>query len=158
MKRRDFLNLSTAEQAVLIAEIFPDFQMRAYEDTCIGITYEVSDDRIYDYLEFPEHYGTFDILQSTLPEFTESRAVEIQGGALLNQKEKISLKQHIADNDATGWTGIHGWNLKCDDGEVFVVFWGYLIAGGIHLHFHCAFNSQRQAEDWAETLEIFSYM
>ena len=158
MKRGEFLNLPTAEQEILIEKMFPDFQMMAYEDTCIGITYEVPEDLVYDYVEFPEDYGTFDILQSAVPDFTESRAVEMRDGALLNQREKIALKQHIADNGTNDWTGIHGWNLKCDDGEVFVIFWGYGISGGIHLEFYRAFNSQKHAEDWAETLEIFSYM
>ncbi|WP_375569205.1 hypothetical protein ABWH93_15270 [Seohaeicola saemankumensis] len=159
MKKREFFGLSEAEQEAWVIQKFPDFEAKAYDDTCFGMFFDVLDDQVSEYVEYAEDYETFDILNSALSGFTESRQAEIEAGASLSQAEKLALKRYIADQDIDGWTGLHGWNAECDDGQVFVVFWGFSEGqGGIRLEYARAFETRKQADDWLETFEIFSQM
>jgi hypothetical protein len=159
MKRAEFLNLPIDAQASWVIHSFPDYQTRAHEDSCFGIFYEVQDYQINGYINDPESYGTIDILRGALPEFSEHRATEIEAGAPLSKSEISALKQHIAEEDVSGWTGVHGWNLQCDDGEVFVLFWGYSEGQlGIRLEYACAYETKEQAFEMLDTFEIQSYL
>lgn len=72
---------------------------------------------------------------------------------------ECGLKQHIADKDVSGWTGVHGWNLQCDDGEVFGLFWGHSEGQfGIRLEYVCTYETKKQAFVWLDTFEIQSYL
>ena len=159
MKRAEFLNLPIDAQASWVTHSFPDYQTLAHEDSCFGIFYEVQDYQINGYINDPESYGTIDILRGALPEFSEHRATEIEAGAPLSKSEISALKQHIAEEDVSGWTGVHGWNLQCDDGEVFVLFWGYSEGQlGIRLEYACAYETKEQAFEMLDTFEIQSYL
>lgn len=159
MNKAIFLGLPQKEQIELILQEFPDFAMKAYEDTCFGIFYDVSDEDIEERVKYAEDYDTFEILRSLLPEFSDNRAEEIAAGSPLSNSEKISLKRHIADEDIDGWTGVHGWWKTCDDGDTFLVFWGHSEGqGGIRLGYYSAFATKEQAHDWLETFEIHSFM
>lgn len=160
MKRYDFLSASLAKQKALVIKQFPNFQDKAYEDTCIGITYDDKFGRLAEYIKYPEDYGTFRILAKSISGFTEARRLEIEAGAKLQKTEKKILKQHIADNDdPDSWLGVHGWEMRFEDGNVFLVFWGESQGqGGISLSYARAFENKRAANAWFETFEIFSYM
>jgi hypothetical protein len=160
MKRAEFLNLPIDAQASWVTHSFPDYQMQAYEDSCFfGMFYKVRDDQINSYISNREYFETLDILRDALPEFSDHRATEIEAGAPLTKSEIAALKQHIADKDVSGWTGVHGWNLQCDDGEVFVLFWGHSEGQfGIRLEYVRAYETKKQAFEWLDTFEIQSYL
>ena len=160
MKRAEFLNLPIDAQASWVIHSFPDYQTRACEDSCFfGMFYKVRDDQINSYISDREYFETLDILRGALPEFSEHRATEIEAGAPLSKSEVTALKQHIADQDVSGWTGVHGWNLQCDDGEVFGLFWGHSEGQfGIRLEYACAYETKEQAFEWLDTFEIQSYL
>jgi hypothetical protein len=131
--------------------------MRDLDETWLGILYHLKDYQISGYISNIEDYETLDILRGALPEFSEHRAAEIEAGATLVDSEIAALKQHIADEDAWGWTGVHGRKLHCEDGEVFVIFLGHSEGqGGIRLEYSCAYETEKQAQTWLETFEIYT--
>ena len=76
MKRAEFLNLPKDAQASWVTHSFPDYQMRAYEDSCFfGMFYKVRDDQINSYISDREYFETLDILRGVLPEFSEQDAM-----------------------------------------------------------------------------------
>lgn len=159
MKKADFLKMPPIDQEIIILEEFPDFQMRAYDDTCFGIFYDVPDEEIDERVKYADDYGTFDTLESILPEFNEERSQEIAGGSPLSESEYLALKVHLSEQDADAWIGLHGWKKTCDDGDIFVVFWGHSEGqGGIRLQYCRAFENEKDAQEWLETFEIYSYM
>lgn len=159
MNKATFLSLSDHEQRALVLKEFPDFEMKAYEDTCFGIFFDVSDDEIDERVKYAEDYGTFETLRSIVPDFSDERAEEVVAGSPLKNREKSLLKRQIAEEHIDGWTGVHGWWKTCDDGDVFLVFLGHSEGqGGIRLEYLSAFEVEKKAHDWFETFEIHSYM
>lgn len=159
MKKADFLNLSHDQQVEIIVDALPDYQMKAYEDTCFGIFHEISDDDVQERIEYPDDYGTFDILMEKVRGFSESRFAEISTGSRLTPEETKAIKLHIADQDPEGCIGVHGWWLDCDDGKIFMMFIGHSIgAGGIHLEYFSAFETEKKAHECFETFEMHSFM
>lgn len=158
MRIQELLSLPHAEQEAWVMEQFPDYEMKAYEDTIFGIFYDVPDGQIEEYVKCPEEYETFDILRGAVLNFTETRAAEIQAGASLSKAEELAIKRHIADQDMF-WTGLHGWNASCEDGDIFICFCGRSAGGGeIELVYFGAFETARDAYDCFETFEIFTYV
>jgi len=159
MNKAAFLEMSPNEQEMVVLAEFPDFEMKAYDDTCFGIFYEVSDEQIEERVKYADDYDTFDTLRFMLPEFNEKRSEEVSGGSPLSETEKLALKGYLAEQSAENWTGVHGWNKTCDDGDVFLVFWGYSEGqGGIRLEYCRAFENEKEAHEWLEIFEIHSYM
>ena len=159
MKKADFLKLPPKDQEIIVLDEFPNFQMRAYDDTCFGIFYDVPDEEIDERVKYADDYGTFDTLESILPEFNEERSEEIAGGSPMSESERLALKVYLSEQDADAWTGLHGWKKTCDDGDIFVVFWGHSEGqGGIRLQYCRAFENEKDAHKWLETFEIYSYM
>lgn len=109
MKKAAFLEMQPSDQEVIVLEEFPDFEMRAYDNTCFGIFYDVPDDEIEEYLTYAEDYGTFDAIKSVLSEFSEKRSEEIADGSPLLTSELLALKKYISEQNAEAWTGLHGW-------------------------------------------------
>jgi hypothetical protein len=158
MRIQELLSLPHAEQKAWVMIKFPNFEMKAYEETIFGAFYDVSDHQLEDYLEYPEKHETFGILSSALPNFTDTRAAEIEAGSSLSKAEELAIKRHIADQDMF-WTGLHGWKAECDDGEVFVCFCGHSTGGGgIELEYFGVFETERHAHICFETFEIFAYV
>ncbi len=159
MNKAAFLEMSPNEQEMVVLAEFPDFEMKAYDDTCFGIFYEVSDEEIEERVKYADDYETFDTLRLMLPEFNEKRSEEVSGGSPLSETEKLALKGYLAEQSAENWTGVHGWKKTCDDGDVFLVFWGHSEGqGGIRLEYFHAFENEKQAHEWFETFEIHSYI
>lgn len=159
MNKAEFLALPLKDQEEIVLEKFPEFAMRAYDNTCFGLFYDVSDEEIEERIKYEEDYDTFDTLQFILPEFDEKRVQQIIGGSPLSETEKIALKKYLADQNAEDWIGLHGWNKTCDDGDVFLVFWGYSEGqGGIRLEYCSAFENRKKAHEWLRTFEIHSFM
>jgi hypothetical protein len=159
MNKAEFLKMPSKDQEIIVLAEFPDFEMRAYDDTCFGIFYEVPDEEIGERVKYADDYGTFDTLQSILPEFNEKRSGEIAGGSPLSASEILALKGYLSEQNAEAWTGLHGWKKTCDDGDVFLVFWGHSEGqGGIRLEYCRAFENEKEAHEWLETFEIYSYM
>ena len=159
MNKADFLKMPPKDQEVIVLAEFPDFEMRAYDDTCFGIFYDVPDEEIDERVKYADDYGTFDTLASRLPDFNEKRSEEIAGGGPLSESEKLALKEDLSEQNAEAWTGLHGWKKTCDDGDVFLVFWGHSEGqGGIRLEYSRAFEDEKEAHEWLETFEIYSYM
>ena len=159
MNKADFLAMSPKEQEIIVLAEFPDFGMRAYDDTCFGIFYDVSDEEIEERVKYADDYDTFDTLRFILPEFNEKRSEEVSDGSPLYVSEKLALKGYISEQNAEAWTGVHGWTKTCDDGDVFLVFLGHSEGqGGIRLEYCRAFENEKQSQEWFETFEIHSYM
>ena len=159
MKKDEFLKMPSKDQETIILVEFPDFEMKAYDDTCFGIFYDVPDEEIEERIKYAEDYDTFDTLQYILPEFNEKRSGELAGGSPLSASEKLALKGYLSEQNAEAWTGLHGWKKTCDDGDVFLVFWGHSEGqGGVRLEYCGAFENEKKAHEWLETFEIYSFM
>jgi len=159
MNKVNFLKMQRKAQEEIVLAEFPDFQMKAYEDTCFGIFFEVSDDEIEERIKYAEDYATFETLHYVVPGFNDQRASEISNGSPLTENEKKLLKNSIAEEHMDGWTGVHGWSKSCDDGDVFLVFWGHSEGqGGIQLQYARAFENEQKAREWFETFEVYTYM
>ncbi len=159
MRKQEFLNMPTSEQEAWFIREFPNYEMKAYEDTCFGIFYDVPDDQVDDYINNPEDYETFGVLSSSLATFTASRQAEIEAGSPLTHVEKIAIKRHIADEDVLGWTGINGWSVKLGDGKVFICFYGHTVAiGQVELEYFGAFETEREAHEFLKTSEIYTFL
>lgn len=159
MTKAEFLKMQSIDQELIVLAEFPDFKMRAYDDTCFGIFYDVTDEEIEERIKYPDDYGTFDTLEYILPDFNKKRSEEITGGSPLSEAEKLALKEHLSEEDEDAWIGLHGWNKSCDDGDVFLVFFGHLEGqGGIRLEYRCAFENEKDANEWLETFEIYSHI
>lgn len=160
MKKRDFLEMPAKEQEAIVLAEFPNFQEKAYENSCFGIFYEVSDYEIQERVKYADDYDTYDTLQSILPDFNEKRANAVENGSPLTETERLALKRYVADEKGgEDWISVHGWNKTCDDGDVFLVSWGHSEGQlGIRLEYFRAFEDKRQAYGWLETFEIYSYM
>lgn len=160
MKKQDFLNLSVAKQEAWVKQNIPDFAIKAYEDTLFGMFYQGLENEIDEYIQYPEAYETYEIIAGSDPGFDEDRQAEIENGASLTNDEKLVLQNYIVENaDEASWIGLHGWDVGFDDGQAFIVFWGRSEGqGGIRLEYALAFESEKQAHDYLETFELYTYL
>ena len=163
MKKQELLNLPFEKQEAWVKSKLPDFEMKAYDDTLFGLFCEVSEEDIYKYLRNQSDDGISDFIEEAIPGLSESRKSKINSGGMLSKQEKLAIKRYMAEadtgNDCLGWVNLHGWYFECDDGLLFLVCWGFAVGiGEIHLDYLRAFESHKEACDFLESFDVYSYV
>ena len=101
-----FIKLTLAEQAAWIEANVPDHEAKLYGDNYLGCSYALNEATFSEYLEYREDYGVSGLIEAQLPNISEVRIEEIDGGAELANEELEALISAMAENDFDGW-GTH---------------------------------------------------
>lgn len=163
---KSLLSASDEEQRQWIEDKFPRFEAMAYDsdewgDTSLGMIYLDHLIDVADYADYPDDYGTFEILRKNLIDFSDFREKQIAEGSPLTKKEALVIKRHEAEREAEsgidGWISVHGWDAQAVDGKVFVVALGYFEGqGGIRLDDAWLLGTRDEAQSWLKAHEIWS--
>ena len=78
-----------------------------------------------EYESNPKKYSISSIIQKELGGLTLERFDELEDGAKLKKVELDALIRTIAEEDADGWLGHHGFPIEFDGGSLFTYFLGY---------------------------------
>lgn len=159
MKVKEILSASHDDQKAWVADMFPDYQAMAYEETCFAIFYPFDAERLSDYASAPDEMDTFPILAKALSNFDEARANSIRNGASFTKREADALMHMISEADTDGWVGVHSWKATCDDGEVHIVALGYSEGqGGIRLDEPSIYRSRAEAEASVKDAKLLAFI
>lgn len=159
---KSLLSASVEEQRKWIEDKFPKFEGMAYVDddwgdTTLGIFYEDQFLDVSVYADYPDDYGTFDILREHLRDFSDFREKQIADGSPLTKREALVIKQYEAERNPDNWIGVHGWEAQVVDGKVFVVALGYSEGqSGVRLDDAWIVRTRDEAQSWLEAHDVWS--
>ena len=95
-----------------------------------------------EYESNPKRYSISSIIQKELGGLTLERFDELEDGAKVNKVERDALIRAIAEEDADGWLGHHGFPIEFDDGSLFTYFVGYSAGqGGATFEYICTYEN-----------------
>ena len=128
--KAEFLSLSIEDQALWIEANVPDHETKLYGDNYLGCSYALDEATFSEYLEYREDYGVSGLIEEQLPNISEVRIEEIDGGAELTSEELEALSTAMADNDFDGWDTHSGFYFKVRFGALYALYAGEDIGQG----------------------------
>ena len=119
-----FIKLTLAEQEAWIEANVPDHEAKLYGDNYLGCSYALDEATLSEYLEYREDYGVSGLIEAQLPNISEVRIEEIDGGAELANEELEALISAMAENDFDGWDTHSGFYFKVRFGALYALYVG----------------------------------
>lgn len=148
---KQFQSLPISVQFHWISKRYPDYADLCYGEGYLGMSYPINDALVQDYEDQPEEYGVVDILRGRVPALSDERARNILAGSKLSQEELDIVIEAIAENDADGWWGHHGFEIELADQTVFAHFIGRSLGqGGVDFEYYGTFNDGQSLKNWIE--------
>ena len=106
-----------------------------------------------EYESNPKKYSISSIIQKELGGLTLERFDELEDGAKLKKVELDALIRSIAEEDADGWLGHHGFPIEFDGGSLFTYFLGYSAGqGGATFEFVSIFKTRERLIEYVGQL------
>ena len=135
-----------AEQAE--DDVVSDLVGRAWEEP-LGCYFHLDQSRFDDLIKYPEEYELGGSLRQRLGDISDARAVAIDEGAVLTERELNEVKNIVLDQQGDNEGGINcsGFTVKIDgDNEVFAAYTGPVSGpGNINYSFYRIFKSKALA-------------
>ena len=130
MKVNEILNLSRSEQKNWLSENIPDFDIIPFSGEPVGYIIHCNDDRLTDYIKYPEDYETGSMIKSVFSKLSTTREKEINAGAKITSEEKKYLKTAVAEElskDEFEGDNYTVCTIELQDANVFVTFLAHLV-------------------------------
>ena len=144
-----FIKLTLAEQEAWIEANVPDHEAKLYGDNYLGCSYALDEATFSEYLEYREDYGVSGLIEAQLPNISEVRIEEIDGGAELANEELEALISAMAENDFDGWDTHSGFYFKVRFGALYALYVGEDMGqGGSSFELERVFKAKKLAVEY----------
>lgn len=97
MQIKELISLKPSEQERWLRERISDFDQLPFDGEPVGYIIHCDDERLNDYINYPEDYETGSLIKSAYSQLSSERENEINSGSKITSIEKKHLKSAVLE-------------------------------------------------------------